>query len=81
MDMYSTSLTDLKEQMLQGLKLMITSHFSMVYDDMVRRIESNLKYRETKLLQQQQQELKGQVSNLMGICIQKLNGGAVLKML
>ena len=86
MDMYSISLTALKEQMLQNLQLMITGHFSMVYDDMVRRIESNLnnqvinmKYRETKLLEQQEREMKGQVRSVTSIYPRKLYGRFVLK--
>lgn len=86
MDMYSISLTALKEQMLQNLQLMITGHFSMVYDDMVRRIESNLnnqvinmKYRETKLLEQQEREMKGQVRSVTGIYPRKLYGRFLLK--
>ena len=88
MDLHSISLTALKEQMLQNLQLMITGHFSMVYDDMVRRIQSNLnnqvinmKDRETKLLQQQEQEMKGQVSNLTGISPQKFYGRVIEKVL
>ena len=86
MDMYSISLTALKEQMLQNLQLMITGHFSMVYDDMVRRIESNLnnqvinmKYRETKLLEQQEREMKGQVRSVTDIYPRKLYGRFLLK--